>query len=73
MFSQLCLYFAIVLLYNCGESMSGKVRIDVLISKEVAERLYEYVKKTNLRIYGGLSRTVEEAIREFLERHAGDE
>ena len=49
----------------------GKIRIDVLISKEVAERLYNYIKKANLRTHGNLSKTVEEAIREFLERHGG--
>jgi len=59
-----------MLLYNCGGNV-GKIRIDVLISKEVAERLYNYIKKANLRTHGNLSKTVEEAIREFLERHGG--
>ena len=49
----------------------SKIRIDVLISKEVAERLYNYIKKANLRTYGNLSKTVEEAIKEYLERHGG--
>jgi len=48
-----------------------KIRIDVMLSEDLVERLYEYVKKTSAKLRGGLSRTVEEAIKEYLDRHAG--
>ncbi|MEM2196423.1 MAG: hypothetical protein QXH10_09250 [Ignisphaera sp.] len=45
-----------------------KTRIDVYIDKKLAERLFNYVKKTNPRLFGGLTKAVEEAIEEFLEK-----
>jgi len=49
-----------------------KVRLDVYISKEVADALYEYIRRKYERPYGKLSRTVEEAIVEYLKRRMGE-
>lgn len=49
-----------------------KVRLDVYISKEVVDRLYEYVLRKYSRPYGKLSKTVEEALVEYLNRRMGE-
>lgn len=52
--------------------MSGKqyVRINIYLEKETADKLYDYVRKKHIRPYKMLSKTVKQAIEEFLERHA---
>jgi len=51
---------------------SKRLRIDLYIDEDLAKRLYNYVKKTNPRIYGSLTRTLETAIKEFLDRHEAE-
>ena len=46
-----------------------KVALKVFIDKELYERLKLYIAETHPKLYGGITKTIEDALREYLDKH----
>jgi len=53
------------------ERVKGKVDTHVYLSTEVYQRLWDYVKRNFPSPKGAFNKVVEDAVKEFLDRHGG--
>ena len=50
--------------------MSQRVKLKIYLSLETYSKLVEYIARTKGKVFGEISSTIEEAVKEYLEKHA---